>query len=133
MKCEYDDCLTCPYHDCISDNGPQRPKGKKGPTPLPPGIYAEHQREYARKHYQEIKSDPILNKKRQEYMRKYYKDHAEKIRVQQHEYRQRGLLVPSPLLNIWVTDGRTNKRIKLNELDEWKAKGWMRGRTMKHD
>lgn len=36
MKCEHDDCYTCPYKDCISDVEVEPERKKRGRKKLPP-------------------------------------------------------------------------------------------------
>lgn len=49
MKCEHDDCFTCPYPDCIDGTGTYENKERKKRT-------AEERREYQRRYYQEHKT-----------------------------------------------------------------------------
>ena len=36
MKCEHNDCFTCPYPDCISQEDPEERARKRGRKPLSP-------------------------------------------------------------------------------------------------
>lgn len=81
-RCGHGDCFTCPYDDCIvtedvpKKRGPGRPK-------LPPGVVAQHQKEWRLKNYQEHKEE--LNEK----SRKYYRENTDKVKAKQKEYRER--------------------------------------------
>lgn len=81
-KCGCGDCFNCPYDDCIvnevqpKQNGPGRPK-------LPEGVVHQHQLEYARKHYQQIKE------KRKAWYKEYYQKNKARIQAQQKAYRER--------------------------------------------
>ena len=54
MKCEHNDCYTCPYEDCISDVEVEPARKKPGRKPLPPEEkkkrIAAYNKEYNRKH-----------------------------------------------------------------------------------
>lgn len=84
-RCGHADCFTCPYDDCIAtkEDTLKGEKRKPGRPKLPPGVVHQHQLEYARQHYQEIKEQ------RKEWYKEYYKENRERIQAQQKEYRDR--------------------------------------------
>ena len=55
MKCEHDDCFTCPYSDCIREG-----RKKK---------YSKNRKEYQRQYYLEHKKE-ILKKRHEAYLRR---------------------------------------------------------------
>lgn len=113
MSCQHNDCLTCPYPDCISETGPGvRPMGKKKP---------------GRK-----KMDAkVVHQHRLNYQRKYYKEHPEQYREYYRKYtHEKTLNKPLTGRYIWVTDGKTNKAIPPKDYSTWQEKGWWRGRTV---
>lgn len=89
--CEWDDCFTCPYEDClqsesnISSTDDFNPLKKRGPgrPRLPDGVSHQHRLEYLRRHYQETKEEKA------KYFREYYQKNKERIRKQQKEYRRK--------------------------------------------
>lgn len=84
MGCKYhNDCFTCPFEDCKSNESQVIHTGKVGRPKLAPGVVHQHQLEYAKRHYQEIKEQ------RAEYYKDYYQKNKERIKAQQKEYRQR--------------------------------------------
>lgn len=111
MTCEHDNCYTCPYPDCISGKGPKEKPVKKKPgrKKLPREELLEHHRQYARQ---------------------YYNAHKEKYREYYMKYSSRKTQ-SKPLASryIWVTDGKINKAISPDNYEDWKNKGWRRGRT----
>lgn len=82
------DCFNCIYDDCIETETstvilPYGEKKKPGRPKLPEGMVKAHQREYAKRHYQEIKE------KRSAYYKEYYQKNKGRIQRQQKEYRER--------------------------------------------
>ncbi len=61
MKCEHDNCLTCPYPDCISEKGPRKKPGRKA---LPPEIKQAHRKAYCKKYYAEHREARLADSKR---------------------------------------------------------------------
>lgn len=126
MKCEHDNCLTCPYPDCISEKGPiNTPRKKPGRKKIDPEVKKQNARRYQRQYYEEHTEECNAAS------RKYYKENTEKCREYQRNYRNRirGTL-GKPLFNIWITDGIKNKRIKEEQYLEYEKLGWKRGRTL---
>lgn len=126
MKCEHDNCLTCPYPDCISEKGPaDRVKKKPGRKKMDPEEKRQNKKRWMQEYY-------IANKERfHKRSQQYYQENADKIREQQRKYRNEKLGVPEKeIMTIWMTDGKINKRVNYTEYDAYKKKGWMRGRTM---
>ena len=127
MKCEHDNCLTCPYPDCISDKGPfQQPKKKPGRKKLDP-----EERRKNKKRYQQEYNHNYYKKHRQKQLntcKQYYLDHKEEIKMKKHK------LIDSDheVHYIWMTNGTINKRILSTEYDKYKSRGWIRGRTCNH-
>ena len=129
MKCEHDNCLTCPYPDCIATDKQiaaqaKEHRRKPGRKKIDPELKKENARRWQREYYQQNK-EAVLDK-----MHKYYQNHAEEIRQKQKEYRDRKRGKTRSLFNIWITNGKTNKRIKECELQEFERLGWKRGRCL---
>ena len=123
MKCEHDNCLTCPYPDCISPNrGPAKKEKKKpGRKRLPPEVVKQNRKEYSRKYYAEHKAE------RSAYYKEYNKKNAERVRERQRAYdSKRGY--SKEYTTIWMTNGLINRRIPVAKKAEFEAKGWQRGR-----
>ena len=86
MACEHDDCLTCPYPDCISSKGPKsakKVKKKPGRKKMDPEVVHQNRLTYQRKYYADRKE------KYQEYMRNYYQTHKEEYRLREQKYKRR--------------------------------------------
>ncbi len=65
MACEHDDCMTCPYPDCISKRGPRKkPRKKPGRKALPPEIKQAHRKAYDKKYYAEHREERLADSKR---------------------------------------------------------------------
>ena len=121
MSCQHDNCFTCPYPDCISGDGPvKKKKGKLGRKKLPPEVLAQN-RKRGRQDYYLRKKDQCRASSS-----KYYQEHAEEIKQKQKEKRLSQLHE-----NIWVTNGKVNKRIRASELKEYRENGYCRGRKSK--
>ena len=78
MKCNYNDCFTCPYPDCIL--GDEVPYKK-----MTPEEFKEHRREYQRQYHLKRKAEH--NKRHLE----YYNEHKEEISLQRKKKRMEGL------------------------------------------
>ena len=125
MKCEHDNCLTCPYPDCISEKGPvNKTKKKPGRKKIDPEVKRQNANRWQKDYYQQTKEERL------KYCHKYYREHAEEIRQKQKEYRDKKRGYKGPLANIWITNGKENKRIKEKDFEQWQVKGWTRGRIL---
>ena len=121
MSCQHDNCFTCPYPDCISGDGPvKKKKGKPGRKKLPPEVLKQNRQRYSHDYYRDKKEQCAASS------HEYYLKHREEIKQKQKEKR---LSVPHE--NIWVTNGKVNKRIRASELKEYQENGYCRGRTSK--
>ena len=129
MKCEHNDCFTCPYPDCIVTNKQiaaqaKEHKRKPGRKKIDPEIRKQNVKRWRQDYYQQNR-EILLNKSH-----KYYQEHIEELREKQKEYRNKKQGITRPYYNIWVTNGKDNKRIKECELKEFEKLGWKRGRTL---
>ena len=131
MKCNHTDCLTCPYPECISPSGPSKDdsienrvetRGRKKKY----FNKKEHQKEYGKMYYQSHK------KSISEWHKKYYAENKEHILERERQKRaERNGDVRVRQFTIWVTDGVNDRRIKVEQYDEYVAKGYKKGRTLK--
>ena len=118
MRCNHNDCFTCPYSDCISNYEPANtPKKKCGRKRLPPEVIREHRIQYQRKYNAAHKAEHAA----------YYKANAEKIKEKQ--WAKRDAQAKGKLIKIWVTNGTENRRTLLSKLEEYESMGWYRGRS----
>ena len=126
MKCEHDNCLTCPYPDCISAIGPaHKTKKKPGRKRIDPEEKKLHAKIYQQKYYQEHKEQHKLS------TQKYYKNHVEEIREKQRKYRERnGLVTGKRITSFWMNNGITSIRVKTEQYDQYLKEGWKRGRIL---
>lgn len=84
MACEHDDCMTCPYPDCISKTGPKnRVKKKPGRKKMDPEEVRKHRLAYQRRYYQEHKE------KYKAYMLDYYKEHKQEYLERERKRRHK--------------------------------------------
>lgn len=129
MKCEHTNCMTCPYPDCISANhGPaNQPKKKPGRKKLPPLEKKQRKQRYQHDYYEKHKKEKAA------YAKKYYAEHREELIEYSRNYAETHQAVSHRRrrLSIWVTDGVKSIRIKPEKYDEYIAKGWKKGRTLK--
>lgn len=106
MKCDWNDCFTCPYPDCVKDSrlmldkikdpAPQRidkPKqntvDRKAYNKAWNEAHKEWKREYARRYYKKNKAR--IEKKKKE----HYQEHREEILAKAKVYRQRKKIMES--------------------------------------
>ena len=63
IKCEHNDCFTCPYPDCISKLDPEERARKRGRKPLPPEERKKRRQSYnlayRKKHKSELQAKYI--------------------------------------------------------------------------
>lgn len=124
MKCEHDDCFTCPYPDCISKKGniDNTKKRKPGRKKLPPEVKRQNRIRQSQDYYNNHKEQ------RKIYQHDYYAKNQEEIKQRQKEKRLSTVVHPNS--RIWITDGNINKRIRASNLADYERKGWKRGRTL---
>lgn len=125
MKCTHEDCITCPYPDCISSSGPvNRVKKKPGRKRLSPEEKRARRKARDHRYYEKHKE------KFSAYYKEYNKKNSERIKEKQRTQRDAYRRLRSKPIGIWVTDGVNNKRTLLSELPQYEAMGWHRGRTI---
>lgn len=136
MKCSHTNCLTCPYPDCISETGPMsesdatetenRPKKKRGRKKLDPEVKKQRARDWQKQYYYAHKKEHAIK------AREYY--HKNKEHILEKQRQRRAELNGDTRVReflIWVTNGTEDKRIKDAQYDEYVAKGYRKGRTLK--
>ena len=124
MKCNHTDCCTCPYPECISEKGPK--KKSKGRKKLDSEVRKQRARDYQKVYYAEHREECAL------YAQKYYEKNKDSILEKQRQKQLKlngGKRVRE--LTIWVTNGVDSKRIKEEQYEEYVAKGYRKGRTLK--
>ncbi len=124
MKCTHDNCMTCPYPDCISSEGPAGEKRKPGRKKIDPIVKKENERRRRQDYY-------LQNKDRiQAYSHDYYRTHAGLLRQKQRELRQQNS-DDSNTKSVWINNGIVSKRVSRVNLDKYISQGWKRGRVLK--
>ena len=124
MKCKHTDCFTCPYPECISEAGPAKNDVKR--KKLDPQVRKQRARDYQKQYYLAHREECAL------YAKQYYernKEHLLELQRKRQIKLNDGKRVRE--LTIWVTDGINSKRIKEEQYDEYAAKGYRKGRTLR--
>ena len=126
MKCEHDNCLTCPYPDCISDVGPiNRVRKKPGRKRMDPEEKKRRAKIYQAEYYKSHIPQHRLS------TQKYYKKKRDEILEKQREYREKmGLVTGKRITSIWVHNGTISKRVSVDEYEKYLQNGWVRGRLL---
>lgn len=82
MKCQHNDCFTCPYPDCIADSTTEAKGIEKKKTPRPKKN--QNKKKIAKRDIKAVVEKEIKNTQKK-YNREYYLTHKVEIAIKRHE------------------------------------------------